>query len=374
MQVLTFHFKNFLTPFHFSLRSLCSLRSLTHCIEHGYPTIVGARRFPLTIHWLDDMATMNIGGGGGGLEPNGHATPTTTLPSRAVQEAKALCRQRVNVHAPVSQQYTKVEGNRFMFGWRHLFHVLTCFFFVLSTIVSLFKVSLAFDIARHVGTPGRSVLIFVSGIAQITDFVDRFNEIKERGRGRNHYVVIPIHSDIPFHEQMLAFDQAVLEEEVGSGEEGETKSHQPVPRKRTLPIKIVVATNAAESSITLPDCDHVICLGTAKRGTKMLEMLVEGCWIKVRTEFVQLTLALLLFVCGSWCVVSMLWGAPLLWGSFLGCPHPAHSGVQPQVPPHPTGASFHFQSRLRPTSRAHGSSAAWHGVAVVFQTDREGHG
>jgi len=182
-------------------------------------------------------------------------------------------------------------------------------------------VSLAFDIARHVGTPGRSVLIFVSGIAQITDFVDRFNEIKERGRGRNHYVVIPIHSDIPFHEQMLAFDQAVLEEEVGSGEEGETKSHQPVPRKRTLPIKIVVATNAAESSITLPDCDHVICLGTAKRGTKMLEMLVEGCWIKVRTVFVQLTLALLLFVCGSLCVVSMLWGVPLLWGSFLGYPH-----------------------------------------------------
>ena len=147
--------------------------------------------------------------------------------------------------------------------------------------MSLFKVGLAFDIARHVGTPGRSVLIFVSGIAQITDFVDRFNEIKERGRGRNHYVVIPIHSDIPFHEQMLAFDQAVLEEEEGNGEEGETKSRRTVPRKRTLPIKIVVATNAAESSITLPDCDHVICLGTAKRGTKML------CWtlLKVRTVF-----------------------------------------------------------------------------------------
>ena len=33
----------------------------------------------------------------------------------------------------------------------------------------------------------------------------------------------------------------------------------------TRQVKIVVATNAAESSITLPDCDHVICLGTAKR-------------------------------------------------------------------------------------------------------------
>ena len=30
------------------------------------------------------------------------------------------------------------------------------------------------------------------------------------------------------------------------------------------PLQVVVATNAAESSITLPDCDCVICLGTHK--------------------------------------------------------------------------------------------------------------
>ena len=38
-----------------------------------------------------------------------------------------------------------------------------------------------------------------------------------------------------------------------------------IPNSYTRQVKIVVATNAAESSITLPDCDHVICLGTAKR-------------------------------------------------------------------------------------------------------------
>ena len=29
-------------------------------------------------------------------------------------------------------------------------------------------------------------------------------------------------------------------------------------------VKVVVATNAAESSVTIPDCDVVICLGTHK--------------------------------------------------------------------------------------------------------------
>jgi len=31
-----------------------------------------------------------------------------------------------------------------------------------------------------------------------------------------------------------------------------------------IQVKVVVATNAAESSVTIPDCDVVICLGTHK--------------------------------------------------------------------------------------------------------------
>jgi HrpA-like RNA helicase len=164
---------------------------------------VGARRFPLKIHFLHDVLTMK-----------------STFSSPVVSACKKLCNQNTNVLQPVQQNYSKVQ------------------------------LDIAFDISRKVGIPGRSVLIFVSGIAQITELVERFLEIKER-RGRNNYLVIPIHSDIPFDEQMTAFEY-VQKNEDGEGNDA-------------LPIKIVVATNAAESSITLPDCDHVICLGTAKR-------------------------------------------------------------------------------------------------------------
>ena len=53
---------------------------------------------------------------------------------------------------------------------------------------------------------------------------------------------VPIHSDIPFEEQYMAFEAPVAGEN-----------------------KIVIATNAAESSITLPDVDFVIDLGMHKQ-------------------------------------------------------------------------------------------------------------
>ena len=50
--------------------------------------------------------------------------------------------------------------------------------------------------------------------------------------------MIAIHSEIPFEEQETAFLPA------GPNE-----------------VKVIIATNAAESSITLPDVDCVLCLG-----------------------------------------------------------------------------------------------------------------
>lgn len=78
------------------------------------------------------------------------------------------------------------------------------------------------------------VLTFVShtDIEAIIELVERLNAPNAS------FVCLPIHSDIPFEEQMVAFEPP---------KEGE--------------VKVIIATNAAESSLTLPDVDHVICLG-----------------------------------------------------------------------------------------------------------------
>ena len=56
------------------------------------------------------------------------------------------------------------------------------------------------------------------------------------------YTTCPIHSEIPFEDQMDAFNEPEEDE-----------------------VKIVIATNAAESSVTLPTVDHVICLGLCRQ-------------------------------------------------------------------------------------------------------------
>ena len=78
------------------------------------------------------------------------------------------------------------------------------------------------------------MLIFVSGINDITELVTMFEPYPK-------YLAFPIHSDIPADEQELAF--------------GVTPSDK---------IKVVIATNAAESLVTIPDCDvRAPCLQAA---------------------------------------------------------------------------------------------------------------
>jgi HrpA-like RNA helicase len=101
------------------------------------------------------------------------------------------------------------------------------------------RLALSARLATIVGTPGASVLIFVPGLAEIisiSEYIESFHIAGVR------FTCFPIHSDIPFEEQMGAFDEPADNE-----------------------VKIIIATNAAESSVTLPNVDHVICLGLCRQ-------------------------------------------------------------------------------------------------------------
>ena len=93
---------------------------------------------------------------------------------------------------------------------------------------------LAKELIRWNAKRGTAVLVFVAGMKDIDEFLEKFEEDED-------YTVIAIHSEIPFEEQEQALVAAKPNE-----------------------IKVIVATNAAESSLTLPDVDTVICLGTQK--------------------------------------------------------------------------------------------------------------
>jgi len=72
-------------------------------------------------------------------------------------------------------------------------------------------------------------LVFVPGLADILDLTDKIEQL-------SGFVCTPIHSDVPFDEQLSVF-------------------------QKTESVRVILATNAAESGVTIPDCDHVIDLG-----------------------------------------------------------------------------------------------------------------
>ena len=115
---------------------------------------------------------------------------------------------------------------------------------------------LAAALTKQIASEGSSVLIFVSGMADINDLTEKFEKMKTKGF---RLKVSAIHSGIPFEEQLMAFQPA------GPGE-----------------AKVIIATNAAESSLTLPDCDFVVCLGTHKMlsyNDRHNASQLMNCWI-----------------------------------------------------------------------------------------------
>lgn len=107
-----------------------------------------------------------------------------------------------------------------------------------------------------VGSNESSVLVFVPGMADIVSIIEGLDGVVVVGK---KFICIPIHSDIPFDEQLLAFQPS------SKGE-----------------VKIIVATNAAESSVTLPDVDHVICTDLCKQivyNEQSHRQMLSSTWI-----------------------------------------------------------------------------------------------
>ena len=83
----------------------------------------------------------------------------------------------------------------------------------------------------------KSVLVFLPGLAEIFQFMDYLGEFYDRDWLKKTLELIPLHSSLNEEEQDRAFRHV-------SKLEGKRK--------------VIVATNIAESSITIPDVKYVI--------------------------------------------------------------------------------------------------------------------
>lgn len=174
------------------------------------PIHVGVRRFPIQEFFVEEL----------------HAK--FKLPPNELQTAKAIqkeCESRRCNSAPTQTELS----NRF---------------------------SLAARLTTIVGSPGSSVLVFVPGMGEILAITEAIEKLYRTGVT---YTCFPIHSDVPFEEQMGAFDAPGADE-----------------------VKVIIATNAAESSVTLPAVDHVICLGLCRQimyNEASHRQILMPCWI-----------------------------------------------------------------------------------------------
>ena len=158
------------------------------------PIHVGARRFPIKEFFVEDLSSQ------------------LSLSAKGAKNARDIyneCEKSKCSSAPAASNMEKL-------------------YFVASQITA----SVTSD--RHY-CHGSSVLIFVPGMSDIEAIIELIENLNVKGCT---FICLPIHSDVPFEEQMAAFEPP------GEGE-----------------VKVIIATNAAESSLTLPDVDHVICLG-----------------------------------------------------------------------------------------------------------------
>ena len=122
------------------------------------PIHVGTRRYPITEYFLEDLQKDDFG-----------------LPKQEKAAVSAIVKEIENKRCRVAPSSAEME-KRFALVAR------------LTTII---------------GEPGSSVLIFVPGMGEIVAISEALDNIHVAGI---EYKCFPIHSDVPFEEQMSAFD------------------------------------------------------------------------------------------------------------------------------------------------------------------------
>ena len=181
----------------------------------GAPLHVGERRFPLQEIFLEEVV-QRLGG----------------LPERLRKTAKSLAQQSAASAADGGAvPASVVSGMLELAPW----------------VVRLAAAAAAGEAEEQ----GGAVLVFVPGMAEIEELADKLPPPT--------FKVVPIHSKLPFEEQLEAFEAAAP---------GVTK--------------VVVATNAAESSLTLPDVDAVLDLGLHKQlsySTALRSAVLRREWV-----------------------------------------------------------------------------------------------
>jgi HrpA-like RNA helicase len=128
------------------------------------PIHVGVRRYPIKEYFIEDLQEMSF-----------------KLPSQEKSDALAIQKEIETKRCrcpPTSAELTK-------------------------------RFSLAARLTTIVGEPGASVLIFVPGMAEIISISEKIESFHMAGI---RYTCYPIHGDIPFEEQMYAFDDPAADE------------------------------------------------------------------------------------------------------------------------------------------------------------------
>lgn len=169
------------------------------------PLVVGAKRYPVAEIFLEDLVNQR----------SGYKLPAKT--KKVMQQVLEECNNMKCRRTPSLSYMEKL----------------------LSIVASLVAV---------IAESGSSVLIFVPGMNEIVGISELVDQMFVPGK---RFTCIPVHSDIPFEDQMRVFEKADCDE-----------------------CRVIIATNSAESSVTLPAvsavpiiqhcsrvCDsHLMCL------------------------------------------------------------------------------------------------------------------